>query len=146
MSTLRQRAPLDLIAVSFGREGLTSAYMTFSLELCPIETVLCLETYNDVAKDYLFGWFVVSFHKHTGISTVLDYSASARERRRTKLSFIDKILLTKNSFKDVQCFYIVKETRVHVGEREMLWEQNQQRYFHSFFQFCQTPTTISMTR
>ena len=64
----------------------------------------------------------------------------------TKLSFIDKILVTKNSLKHVECFYRVKETRVHVGEREMLWEQNEQGYFHSFFQFCQTPTTISITR
>ena len=67
MSTLRQRAPLDLTAVSFEREGSTSAYMTLSLELCPTETVLCLETYNDVAKDYLFGWLVASIHTHTGL-------------------------------------------------------------------------------
>ena len=98
------------------------------------ETVLCLETYNDVAKDYLFGWFVASFHTHTRnygyrtvfllITTVLDYSASARERRMTKLSFIDKLPVTKNSFKHVQCFYRVKETQVHVWLREMLWEKS----------------------
>ena len=31
------------------------------------ETVICFETSNDVAKDYHFGWFVASFHIHTGI-------------------------------------------------------------------------------
>ena len=67
------------------------------------------------------------------ITTVLDYSASARERQMTKLSLIDKILVTKNSFKHVQCFYQVKETRVHVGEREMLWEQKPTGLFPQLF-------------
>ena len=51
----------------------------------------------------------------------------------TKLSFIDKILVTKNSFKRAQCFYGVKETRVHVGEREMFWEQKPTGLFPRLF-------------
>ena len=50
-----------------------------------------------------------------------------------KLSLIDKILVTKNSFKHVQCFYRVKVTRVHVGEREMLWEQKPTGLFPQLF-------------
>ena len=50
----------------------------------------------------------------------------------TKLSFIDKILVTKNSFKHVQCFYQVS-MRVHVGEREMLWEQKPTGLFPQLF-------------
>ena len=42
-----------------GREGLTSAYMTFSLKLCPDRNWSRLETYNDIAKDKLF-WLVCS--------------------------------------------------------------------------------------
>ena len=56
----------------------------------------------------------------------------------TKLSFIDKILVTKNSFKHVQCFYRVKETRVHVIEREMLWEQKPTGLFPQLFLVLQT--------
>ena len=50
----------------------------------------------------------------------------------TKLSFIDKILVTKNSFKHVQCSYQVS-MRVHVGEREMLWEQKPTGLFPQLF-------------
>ena len=50
----------------------------------------------------------------------------------TKLSFIDKILVTKYSFKLVQCFYPVS-MRVHVGEREMLWEQKPTGLFPQLF-------------
>ena len=81
--------------------------------------------------------FVASFHSHTGRTQkslltnyqraypvkVLDYFASARERQIIKLSFTNKILVTKNSVKHVQCFYPVKKTRVHIRERKMLWEQ-----------------------
>jgi len=34
LSTLRQRRPLDLTALSLEENGSTSAYMTFSIELC----------------------------------------------------------------------------------------------------------------
>jgi len=34
LSTLRQRRPLDLTALSLEENGSTSAYMTFSRELC----------------------------------------------------------------------------------------------------------------
>ena len=44
-----------------------------------------------------------------------------------KLSFINKTLVNKNSVKHIQCFYLVKKTQVHVGEREMLWEKKPDR-------------------
>ena len=53
----------------------------------------------------------------------------------TKLSFTDNILVIKNSFEHVHCFY-----RVHI---EMLWEQkNRQGCFQSFFYFSQTFTSF----
>ena len=53
----------------------------------------------------------------------------------TKLSFTDNILVIKNSFEHVHCFY-----RVHI---EMLWEQkNRQGCFQSFFYFFQTFTSF----
>ena len=156
MSTLRQRAPLDLTAVSFGREGSTSAYMTFSLQLCPEEK--CSLFGKIKCSKRLSFWLVCSIISYTHwnkgyrkvfslITTVLDYSASARERQMTKLSLIDKILVTKNSLKHVQCFYQVKETRVHVGEREMLWEQKPTGLFPQLFLVLpNSHNSISITR
>ena len=68
MPTLGQRRPLDLTAVSLEENGSTSAYMTFSLELCPDRNWSPVwKKYNDVANHYLFDWFVALFYTKTEI-------------------------------------------------------------------------------